>query len=204
MYSYASSPSMQSLPSGSSAPGLGFLPAVAVAAGASGPAAPFILAAAAAIGPLISLIKGLIANSGCGQTCVVATKYADQAGAAMKKLKDDYFAQPVRYRSSQQAVLSNMEELMSALEQACSNPALGDAGRRCISERLVRGGTAPWCPTKTGCDYYATLVDPVANDTGVVEDSAAFLASSPTGAIAGVSPAALILPAGLLLLALAL
>lgn len=125
----------------------------------------FILAAAALSGPIISLF------SGCGQTCVQATQYADQAGAAMKQIADQYWAATVRTKSMQQAALSNFQQIIAALQQACSNPALGAAGQRCISERLVRGGSAPWCPTRTGCDYYTSIVDPIANDTNVVDDT---------------------------------
>jgi len=28
----------------------------------------------------------------------------------------------------------------------------------------VRGGSAPWCPTGTGCDYYTEYLDPIVND----------------------------------------
>ena len=89
----------------------------------------------------------------------------------MKQMADLYWGASPRTKSTQQYVLSQMQQIISALQQACSSPALGAAGQRCISERLVRGGTAPWCPTGTGCDYYTSIVDPIANDTNVVDDT---------------------------------
>jgi hypothetical protein len=145
---------------GSAAAGL------AVIAPFTGPAAPFLMAAAALIGPIASLFKG------CGASCTQSSKYADQAQAAAEQLSKDYWAQPVRYKSTQTQTLAYLDQVAGWLRQSCSDPSLGAAGQRCISERLVRGGTAPWCPSAdhTGCDFYTTLYDPIANDTGVVPD----------------------------------
>jgi len=126
-----------------------------------------IVAAIGAIGgPIISMFKG------CGQTCVQATTYANQAATAIQQIKDTYFAQPVHYRSVQQAALQQIQQIFDALRQACGNPALGTAGQNCISERLVRGGTAPWCPNPghVGCDWVTSWYDPIANDPNVVPD----------------------------------
>jgi hypothetical protein len=141
--------------------------ALMVAAPFTGPAAPFVLAVGAIAGPIISLFQG------CGQTCVQATQYADQAAQALGQIVNTYFAQPTpRLKSTQVAALQAIDQIMQALHDACSNPALGAAGQRCISERLVRGGSAPWCPTGTGCDWYALFRDPVAGDTNLIDDSA--------------------------------
>ena len=128
-----------------------------------------IIAAVGAIaGPIISMFNG------CGQTCIQATQYANQAADALNQIKTIYFQQPApRPKSLQVAVLAQIQQIFDALHQACGNPALGDAGRRCISERLVEGGTAPWCPTSTGCDWVTAYYRPIANDPQVYDDSAA-------------------------------
>ncbi len=119
-------------------------------------------------------VGSLIANmfNGCGQTCVVASQDADKFGNLAQQNFKAYMNSPVHYASLQAAALNNFDTLMAALNQACSDPALGAAGRRCISERLVKGGTAPWCPNPghTGCDWITTLRDPIANDPNVVPD----------------------------------
>lgn len=130
----------------------------------AGPAAPFLSLAAGLVGPIGSMFKG------CGNTCVEATKIADQAQFALEQVRDKYFAQPVRYKASQVAALYAVEQVIGYINQACGNPALGAAGQRCISERTVRGGTAPWCPTGRGCDYWTEYYDPIANDPDVVPD----------------------------------
>lgn len=172
----------------------------------TGPAAPFLAIAAALVGPIAKLF------SGCGQTCTQATQFANQAASALDQMKAAYFAQPVRYKSSQTAALSYFDQIAGWLQQACSNPALGDAGRRCISERLVHGGTAPWCPTGTGCDWITAYRDPIANDAGVVPDPPSAAISSTVDSISnalGLGPitggAGLpdwVLPLGLIALAL--
>lgn len=130
---------------------------------------PIIAGIAALIGPIASLFKG------CGQTCIMATKIADQAGVAQQQIVDYYWSQPVHYYSVQQAALKGISDIATAINQACSNPALGEAGQRCISERTVRGGTAPWCPTPdhTGCDIWTAYYDPIAHDPAVVPDPVA-------------------------------
>lgn len=140
------------------------------AIGISGPAAPFVAAAIAVALPVFKLIKALA--SGCGETCLVTSNWANQAEEALKEINRQYFAQPSRTRSSQAQFLQLVDEVFRQLRELCSNPATGAAGQRCISERLVRGGTAPWCdkPGRTGCDWYALYFDPIANDNGAVAD----------------------------------
>lgn len=136
---------------------------------AFGPAAPI---AAIVVG--IAAIGVSIANQfhGCGQTCIAASQIADKVEVYLKQNKDAYLSASPRYRSLQLAALNNFDLAAKAMNQACGDPALGDAGQRCISERLVRGGSAPWCPTGTGCDWYILYRDPIANDSTVVPDPA--------------------------------
>jgi hypothetical protein len=169
-----------------------------------------------ASGPVTAVIGGLIAVGaliagmfhGCGQTCIAATQDANKIGALLNQNSQTYFNAPVHYKSLQQAALNNVMTLINALQQSCGDPSLGAAGKRCISERLVRGGTAPWCPNPghTGCDYYATFYDPIANDPKVVPDPvpAGSAASSGTAVQALESAAAASVSSPLVLMALAL
>jgi hypothetical protein len=167
----------------------------------------------AAIGG-IAAVGALIANMfhGCGDTCVVASRNADAAEQALQQNLQSYFSAPApRYASIQAAALNNVDTLFQALYQACSDPSLGDAGKRCISERLVRGGTAPWCPNAghTGCDWYVLYRDPIANDQNVIPDptvtgevSSAFSSLIPSAGLGGwLIPGALVLGGAFFLLA---
>ncbi len=165
-------------------------------------------AAAMALIAVGSLVASMF--KGCGQTCVVASQDADKFGALAQQNMQAYFSAPApRPMSLQSAALNNFDTLMAALRQACSDPALGAAGQRCISERLVKGGTAPWCPTKTGCDWITTMRDPIANDPTVPDPSPAVSSPNPLSAAASLIPAGfnwsgLLIPAGLLGLGLVL
>lgn len=135
----------------------------------TGPAAPFI-AAAAGIADLVGAAFKLF--SGCGQSCVLSSQYADQAEAILNNLTQSYFATPIPRPASFQAnAEQSVQQILNWLQQMCSNPQLGAAGQRCISERLVEGGTAPWCPTHTGCDWITAYYRPIANDPNVVPDA---------------------------------
>lgn len=197
--------------------------ALAAIAPFTGPAAPFLAAAAALIGPIAKLFHG------CGQTCVQATQYADQAGAALEQLLHQYFTQPVRYRSSQVAALAYIDQVFGYVQTSCGNPALGQAGQNCISQRLNpsachwtasapaftknadgsysftpagRAGSGSWC-----FNWVTGYRDPVATDPGVVEDPPSQVVGSALSSVAsalGLNTAGVpdwALPVGLLLLA---
>lgn len=141
------------------------------------------IAGVAMAGPWGVAIAGLIAVAamvashfhGCGQTCTVASDDANKVSTILEKNLAEYMSAPTRTVSMQKAALNNVDTAFNALYQACSNPQLGKAGQRCISERLVRGGTAPWCPNPghTGCDWFVLYRDPIANDKNVVPDPVA-------------------------------
>lgn len=130
---------------------------IAAAAPFTGPAAPFVAAAAGLVAPLTRLING------CGESCRQATQIVNEAEPRLVALRDEYLNAPVRTVGMQQAVLEYMDEVFAWIQNACGQVG-GAAGANCISERLVRGGSAPWCPTKTGCDWITVLRDPVASD----------------------------------------
>jgi hypothetical protein len=100
--------------------------------------------------------------SGCGQSCIEATRIVDEIGPYLEQLKNEYVNATVRTPAMQKQALEIFDSTWAKLVELCSDPSLGDAGRRCISERQ-RGGSAPWCPTGTGCDYFTLYRDPIAN-----------------------------------------
>lgn len=133
--------------------------------------------------------------SGCGQTCVAATQIADQVEQLLKQNRDTYLGMaPPRPRSLQVQALNNFDSAYAQLISGCSNPALGDAGRRCISDRQ-RGGRFPWP------EWYR---DPIANDSQVYDDST--LAAGAGVLTAGAQQLGMpgwLLPAALIALAIA-
>jgi hypothetical protein len=143
---------------------LGMTPALAV---------PIIGAALAAI--TFAAIK-LIQNSGCGPTCIQATQYANQSATLMQQNRDAYLALPTpRPRTAQLQALANFDALWAQLVKLCSDPALGNAGKRCISERQPGGKY----------DDAKFNRDPIANDPNVVDDTQAAL----PGPLANLLPA---------------
>lgn len=164
----------------------GVAAALAAIAPFTGPAAPFIAVAAGLVAVLTPVF-----NRGCGPSCTQATAIANQAADAINKVQDAYFSQPVRTRASQLAALGLIDDVIAQLQKMCGNPALGDAGRRCISERIVRGGSAPWCPTGTGCDWFTVHRDPIANDPGVIDDPVTDAGSSIVSSV-GLNPSMLV------------
>jgi uncharacterized protein (DUF697 family) len=155
---------------------------------------PMIGGIVAAVGALTSLIGGLFAPD---LTKVQATHIVDQVeAAALNPLLAQWrsLAPEQKTQSAQAATLKLIDQALDAVRQGCSNPALGEAGQRCISERLIHGGTAPWCPTSTGCDWITLYRDPIANDPEVHPDPSVFSDGGTVGgsidsAVSGVSQA---------------
>lgn len=129
----------------------------------------------AAIGGLVAL-GFAISNifSGCGDTCTMATTYANAAEDKLNQIIDTWNNAPSpKPRSMQLAALTIVVGTFTALCKACGSGSLGDAGKRCIDERLIQGAPAPWCPTSTGCDWVTTYYLPIRNATDIVDDSQA-------------------------------
>lgn len=136
----------------------------------------------------------LIMNSGCGQTCIVSTSFANQANAAMQQNIEAFFAPRMvsgTYdpsiplpKSSQTASLSNFDTFWAWLQapSQCGNPQLGTAGQRCITDRQAGACTwtqpassvPPWgVPPAGACwNWDNGYRAPIANDTNVYDDSA--------------------------------
>lgn len=126
------------------------------------------------VGPIIagvSLGLAAIFNRKGPKQKIASTKIADEIEQLLKENLEGYLASE-RTRTIQAYALKNFDDAWEFLSgpQGCGNPDLGEPGRRCISERQ-RGGFAPWCPTGTGCDWFALYRDPIANDAAK-EDSA--------------------------------
>jgi hypothetical protein len=164
-------------------------PAISSAVGASsvlgGLAVPVIGAALAGV---TLLVTKLIQNSGCGITCVETSQWANQAEPLLKQNAQAYFALPApRSQSAQAAALTNFDQIWATLEQQCSQPGTGNAGKRCISDRQSgactwkQTGTSPWPggPPLGACwNWFNAYRDPIANDPNVVPDSQAALATA--------------------------
>ncbi len=146
-------------------------------------AATHLIAAAAVpfIGPAIAgaalLAAYLIKNSGCGQTCIQTSEWANQAQAALKQNIDAYFALPVpRSKENQQLALQTFDSVWDTLVHMCGDPQWGDAGKACIADR--QRGACKWKATENSqwpggvqlgeCfNWFAGFRDPIANDPNV-------------------------------------
>ncbi len=171
------------------------------------------------VGPALAaatmLIQSLVANSGCGQTCIVTSQWANQAAAALQQVKDAYFALPAPRTNAQKAVaLANGQDIWRTLQQQCGQPGTGDAGKRCISDR--QAGACTWHqaypPTYPGdpelgaCwnwdnGYFAAIrQDPTVPDASLSTDVSSILG----GSLEGVDWMPLAVIGGLLALGVAL
>ena len=168
-------------------------------------------------GPVTAAVAGIVAIgvalanlfSGCGQTCVEATSLANQAGALIDQAFYAYMGSPVHYASMQAAYLNLFDGTWNALVKACSNPQLGAAGQRCISDRqqgscAYKTSPGGWQQTGSGWAYvdygangsgttcwnsFVGRRDPVANDPTVVPDPVGAITDPTTGAVTGISAA---------------
>lgn len=154
---------------------------------------PLIGVGIAAITATISAIL----NSGCGQSCIVTSNWANQAEDALQKNIAAYFALPApRSQSAQAVALANFDNVWNYLVQECSKVA-GGAGVNCIADR--KAGACHWQQTVNSpypgepaigqCwNWFLGYRDPIANDANVVPDSVAADASAAgTGSTASTS-----------------
>lgn len=147
--------------------------------------------AAAAIPIIGAAIAGItigiavLLNSGCGQTCIITSNWANQAEALIRQNLTAYFslAKP-RAQSAQAIALANFDAIWNKLVAECSSPQVGNAGVHCISDR--QAGACVWKQTATysadimaagepqigQCwNWFSGYRDPIANDPNVVPDS---------------------------------
>ena len=157
-------------------------------------------AAAGAVIAVGSLIAGLF--KGCGSSCVLASNDANKIWPVLQQNLQAYLSAPVHYKSLQAAALNNFDTVWQALVTACSDPSLGAAGQRCISDRqqgscaykTSPGGWSNGTYTYPGANgsgstcwnWFIGARDPIANDPTVVPDPTPASVSS-TAASAGTS-----------------
>ena len=105
---------------------------------------------------------------------VLATQVVDEAERHLQQNLAAYQAAPYADANRRQA-LDNFEQVWAVVLQGCSDPSLGSAGRRCISERQ-RGGQ--W-------DWFARYRDPIENDPRAAEAAASSSYTPFVGSSAG-------------------
>jgi len=153
------------------------------------------------VGPILSAavmgVSALIRNSGCGQTCIVTSQWANQAATKLQQVLDGYFALPAPRTQAQQAVaLAAFDSVWQTLVAQCSQPGTGDAGVRCISDR--QRGACTWkqkyAPVYPGepnvgdCwNWFNGYRDPIAQDPVVPDPSVASDISTSVSSIFGSS-----------------
>jgi hypothetical protein len=148
----------------------------------------------AAFAGLMIGIEALL-NSGCGQTCVETSEWANQASAQLDQLIAAYFGVPApRPQSLQTTYLQLFQQIWNTLVSQCSQPNLGTAGQNCISDR--QDGACKWkaaAPAYPGepaagtCwNWWNAYYWPVANDPNVVPD-AQLQTPTPANAISAVT-----------------
>ena len=149
------------------------------------------------------LVQYLVANSGCGQTCIVTSQWANQAAAALQQVMDSYFALPSPRTQAQQAVaIANFQTIWNTLQQQCGQPGTGNAGVRCITDR--QAGACTWkqkyAPTYPGqpnigeCwDWFNGYLAPIQQDP-VVPDSTTSVSGSIDSVLAGGTSSPAFLP----------
>ena len=142
----------------------------------------------AALALVTVLVTALIQNSGCGETCIETSQWANQAEPLLLQNINAYFALPApRTVSQQNAALANFIAIWTTLENQCSQPGLGTAGQDCISDR--QAGACKWKQSATSSllayvpygepdvdecwNWWSGYHDPIANDQTVADSPAA-------------------------------
>ncbi len=182
---------------GSSAVILGMAPALAI---------PIIGAALAGV----TLGVMALLRSGCGQTCVVTSQWANQAEPLLRQNIEAYFNLPApRTESQRNAALNNYEVIWQRLQQLCGQAGTGDAGVRCISDRQAgackwrQTGASPWPggPALGDCwNWDAAYRVPIAADPVIPDAQAAVSsAAASVSSVVGANPLLALAGAGLLL-----
>lgn len=156
---------------------------------------PFSKAALAISAGLVALFQQVFGiGTGCGQTCVLASNIANQVGALLEQNVDNYTSQPIRTKSMQAQALAIYDNAWQQLTQGCSNPQLGDAGKRCITDR--QAGACTWKTSQGGWNqdgtytkfgpngsgqtcwnWFIGMRDPISSDPFVLDDSQVILSS---------------------------
>ena len=161
----------------------------------TGPAAPFLAIA----GGIAEFLGAMGVGSGCGQTCVLSTQYANQAEALLQRNIAAYFAIAApRPLSAKQAALANFETVWNDFVQQSSS--LGSQGQTAISERGAgscawkqpASSVPPWgVPPAGACwNWDAGYRAPIADDPNIYDDSASAAVSNAATAVSSAASAA--------------
>lgn len=126
---------------------------VLAAAPFTGPAAPFVAAVGALIGPIASFFKG------CGSTCTASSDMANQVEYAAQSIMAQYWNSPIRTVTMQAAAVSGLQQLYQYLIQNCQKIG-GQGGAQCIADRQPGGKY----------DFQGQQIVPIQNDPSVVPD----------------------------------
>lgn len=174
-----------SIATGATTAALSATSAASIAAGGSGlilglaPALAIPLIGAAIAGITIGIVA--ILNSGCGQTCIVTSNWANQAADLLEQNIKAYFALPApRPVEAKAQALANFDNVWKYLSQQCGSPALGQAGVNCIQDRMA--GACKWHqtgqpefpgqPENGACwNWFNSYRDPIAADPAVITEA---------------------------------
>ena len=161
-----------------------------------------IMGPAAATGPIglaigasalaITLLSGKIAHliTGCGQVCIDDTNIVNQADQLVQQIGSQYWNTQVRTKSFQAWTLQQLQDIFAQVSQKVGL-------QKSATERLTRGGGAPWCAANNlaiGVDNVVTpnptnhlgrcggwldvVYDPIAQDPDVIDNPVADVAQS--------------------------
>lgn len=151
----------------------------------TGPAAPFVAALGAIVGPIATMFKG------CGVTCQQTTDIANKVADAAGQITHAYWGQSVRTQSMQAAAVAALQQLYQYLIQNCQAIG-GRGGQQCVADRQPGGKF----------DFQAQQIAPIQNDSEVVPDpSPVTTAATSLGLPAAITSPNLLLPLALALAA---
>jgi len=123
------------------------------------------------VGPALMGVTMLVQElaKGCGQTCIVASNYANQAEDALRQNLAAYRALPSPRTRTQRAVAAaNFFTIWDAMKRACQTPVLADAGQRCVTDR--QEGACHYQDNGQCWNWFVGYLDPIRNDTNVIDD----------------------------------
>ncbi len=124
-----------------------------------------------------------------GQRRITATEIVNQVEPVLQQNMAEYLGRSDRSKSLQAEALNNFDVMWQVVVEACGVSELGQAGRRCISDRQ-RGGQFKW---------FERYRDPIARDsTGVVSSVVASILPQPLQELVSEVPWALVLGIGLI------
>lgn len=146
-------------------------------------AGPFIAIA----GAVTELLASIGIGAGCGNTCIQASDYANQAETLLQQNLAAYMALPTpRPASAQQAAMQNFTNIWNGLVTACAGIS-GAAGQNCIGDR--QEGACHYQVNGQCWNWYTGYYLPIANDPNTYNDSVSTLSPVATSGASGTAAA---------------